>query len=220
MHFRNRTDAGQRLAQTLQQKYAGVDGVIFPLPRGGVPLGIEIARTLRLPLDLIIPRKIGHPLSAEYAICAVSESGDLVCNERERARIDDQWLKSRVEEERLESKRRRKAYLAGRDSLPIKGKTAILVDDGIATGLTMRAAITDARQRHAQRIVVAVPVMPADTVKQLQQEVDDVVALSVDPHYLGAVGAYYDDFRQLSDEEVIAMMKQYDDERLASLSSE
>ena len=209
MHFRDRKDAGRQLAQALHQKLAGADGVVFPLPRGGVPLGLEIARVLDMPLDLIIPRKIGHPMNPEYAICAVSESGGLVCNERERARADPAWLQQRVAEERAESQRRRHRYLAGRENLPLSGKTAILVDDGIATGLTMRAAIADARKRGASRIVVAVPVMPADTAEQLARDVDQVVALSVERFYLGSVGAYYDDFHQLSDADVISMMQPF-----------
>lgn len=210
MRFRDRQDAGRQLAEALKEKYKGKEGVVYPLPRGGVPLGLEVARVLEMPLGLIIPRKIGHPSSSEYAICAVSEGGETVCNERELAQVDKEWFEQRVEEERQESKRRREKYLPGRDPLPLEGKIAILVDDGIATGLTMRAAIRDARERKAAQVVVAIPVVPRDTAEQLKLEVDDVVALSIDEFYLGAVGAYYDSFNQLTDEEVIAMMSQLD----------
>ena len=113
-------------------------------------------------------------------------------------------------EERQESRRRRELYLAGREPISIEGKTAIIVDDGIATGLTMRAAIRDMRARKAAHVVVAIPVVPQDTAERLATEVDDVVALSIDAYYLGAVGAYYDDFSQVSDTEVLEMMQQLD----------
>jgi predicted phosphoribosyltransferase len=211
MRFRDRQDAGRQLAEALKEKYKGRQGVVYPLPRGGIPLGLEVARALEMPLGLIIPRKIGHPFSPEYAICAVSEGGETVCNEREVSKVDPEWFKSRVEEERQESRRRREQYLPDRDPLSLEGKTAILVDDGIATGLTMRAAIRDARERKAAHVVVAIPVVPQDTAERLKLEVDDMVALSVDAFYLGAVGAYYDSFNQLTDEEVIEMMSRLDE---------
>jgi predicted phosphoribosyltransferase len=211
MRFRDRQDAGRQLAEALKDKYKGKEGVVYPLPRGGIPLGLEVARVLEMPLGLIIPRKIGHPFNPEYAICAVSEGGETVCNERELAKVDKKWFEQRVEEERQESKRRRERYLPGRDPLDLEGKTAILVDDGIATGLTMRAAIRDARERKAAQVVVAIPVVPQDTAEQLKLEVDDVVALSIDAYYLGAVGAYYDSFNQFTDDEVIAMMARLDE---------
>ncbi|MFV1998126.1 MAG: phosphoribosyltransferase [Acidiferrobacterales bacterium] len=211
MRFRDRQDAGRQLAEVLGDKYKGRQGIVYPLPRGGVPLGLEVARALEMPLSLIIPRKIGHPLNPEYAICAVSEGGETVCNEDELAKVDKQWIEQRVEEERQESRRRREKYLPGRDPLSLACKTVILVDDGIATGLTMRAAVRDARERKAAQIVVAIPVVPHDTAKQLRREVDDVVALSVDANYLGAVGAYYDSFIQLTDDDVIALMSQLDE---------
>lgn len=210
MRFHDRIDAGKQLAAAVEKKYRGADAVVYPLPRGGIPLGIEVARALSVPLDLVIPRKIGHPYNPEYAICAVAECGETVCNERERERVDQTWFEQRVNEERSESKRRRELYLAGRKPIPLEGKTAILVDDGIATGLTMRAAIRDMRARKASRVVVAIPVVPQDTAERLVTEVDDVVALSIDAYYLGAVGAYYDDFNQVSDSEVLEMMQQFD----------
>jgi len=207
MRFKDRTEAGKMLAGALA-KYRDQDGIVYPLPRGGVVLGVEIARELHMPLGLIIPRKIGHPYNPEYAICAVAENGELACNQSEVARVDQSWFKQRVEQEREESRRRRERYLGGREPLDPSGKTAILVDDGIATGLTMEAAIRDAKTRHAAKIVVAVPVAPADTAVKLRCEVDDVVALDIPEYYLGAVGAYYDYFPQITDDEVIEMLKQ------------
>jgi putative phosphoribosyl transferase len=209
MRFRDRVDAGRQLAKVLVPKVQGEDAVVYPLPRGGVPLGIEIARALNLPVDLIIPRKIGHPYNPEYAIGAVTEHGEPVANAAEVARVDPEWYRAEVQAQREEARRRRERYLAGREPMPVEGKTAILVDDGIATGLTMRAAIEDARRRNAGRIVVAIPVAPKDTFEALEREVDTVVAVSVDKYYLGAVGAYYDVFNQLTDEEVIRMLDEY-----------
>lgn len=206
MRFRNRTEAGQRLAQALA-RYRRQDGVVYPLPRGGVVLGVEIARALAMPLDLVIPRKIGHPYNPEYAICAVTETGAPICNEREVAQVNPAWFRRRVEDERREARRRRELYLAGSAPLAVEGKTAILVDDGIATGLTMRAAVQDIKARRPGRLIVAIPVSPRDTAERLRREVDEVVALDIPSFYLGAVGAYYDDFPQLTDDEVVQLLE-------------
>ncbi len=206
MRFRNRTHAGKKLAQALS-KYNNEDGIVYALPRGGVPLGVEVAKALHMPLDLIIPRKIGHPSNSEYAICAVCESGALVCNEMEVSQVDEQWFQRQVQIEQDEARRRRCNYLRHRESLPLKGKMAIIVDDGIATGLTMEAAILDAKQLQPDRVVVAVPVVPQDTLDRLRSEVDDFVTLDTPEMYLGSVGAYYDDFAQVSDEEVVSMLQ-------------
>jgi len=205
MRFKNRTEAGQLLAEKLA-KYKDQAGVVYPLPRGGVPLGIEIARALGMELDLIIPRKVGHPYNPEYAIAAVGETGDPVVNQAEVARVDAKWFEQEVARQRGEARRRRATYLAGREPFPVEGKIAIIVDDGIATGLTMKAAIHDAKARKPAKLVVAIPVVPADTAKVLEGMVDELVAIKIDPYYLGAVGAYYEDFNQVSDEEVMALI--------------
>ena len=206
MRFKDRTDAGRKLAQALDS-YANQDGVVYALPRGGVVLGVEVARALRMPLDLLIPRKLGHPLQPEYAIGAVVESGEMVVNQWEVSRVDPQWFKREVEAERREARRRRELYLGGRAPAAVKGKIAIIVDDGIATGLTMEVAIRDARHRAPGRLVVAVPVAPPETVERLAREVDEFVVLDRSPYYLGAVGAYYDYFTQVSDDEVVALLR-------------
>ena len=206
MHFRDRAEAGRLLAQALK-KYQKQDGVVYALPRGGVVLGVEVARALAMPLDLLIPRKIGHPLQPEYAICAVVESGEMVCNQQEVARVDPQWFRREVEAERQEARRRRELYLGGREPSPVEGKTAIIVDDGIATGLTMEVSIRDALRRRPAHLVVAVPVAPPETVERLAREVDEFIVLDPSPYYLSAVGAYYDHFPQVTDEEVIALMR-------------
>ena len=207
MYFKDRREAGQRLAAALAGKYAGEDGVVYALPRGGVVLGAEIARVLGMPLDLVIARKIGHPRNPEYAIGAVTEGGEPVSNAHELAQVGESWFREQAERERREARRRHEAYLGARGPLSPAEKTAILVDDGIATGLTMEAAIREVQRHHPKRVVVAVPVMPPDTAGRLAREVDDVVALDVPADYFGAVGAYYADFPQVTDEEVIAQLR-------------
>jgi putative phosphoribosyl transferase len=214
MRFRDRSDAGRKLAQALK-KYQNQDGVIYALPRGGVVLGVEVARELGMPLDLLIPRKIGHPLQPEYAIGAVVETGEMICNQREVVRLDPQWLRQEVEAERQEARRRRELYLGGREPVSVKGKTAIILDDGIATGLTMEVAIRDARRREPARLIVAVPVAPPETAERLAREVDEFVLLDHSPYYLGAVGAYYDHFAQVSDDEVVALLQSLASTKLA-----
>lgn len=207
MRFKDRADAGQQLAQALSAYRNSKDVIVFALPRGGVVLGVEVSKALGLPLDLAIPRKVGHPRQPEYAIAAVAESGQLATNPAEVERVDPEWFKQAVERERREAGRRRELYLAGRPMPALAGKTAIIVDDGIATGLTMFAAIRDVRHAGAARVVVAVPAAPAETVARLQREVDEVVTLDNGEYYLGAVGAYYDSFPQVSDAEVIDLLK-------------
>jgi len=206
MRFRDRADAGKQLAQALK-KYQRQDGVVYALPRGGVVLGAIVARALDMPLDLLIPRKIGHPLQPEYAICAIVENGELVCNQQEVARVDPSWFEQVVAAERHEARRRRESYLGGREPAPVEGKTAIVVDDGIATGLTMEVAIRDVKRRQPAHLVVAVPVAPPDTVERLSREVDDFIVLDRARYFLGAIGAYYDRFDQVTDEEVIALLR-------------
>ncbi len=206
MLFQDRKDAGIRLADALE-KYAGEDAVVFALPRGGVELGAEIAKRLNVPLDLVLTKKIGHPANPEYAICAVAEEGDPICNPVEVRRVDPDWLQKEVDSVRAELMRRREHYLGGAKRHPVAGKIAIIVDDGIATGLTMMAAIEEMKKRQAKKIVVAIPVTPSDTAEKLLEKADDLVALDIDRYYRGAVGAYYRDFRQVSDKEVINLLK-------------
>ena len=205
MHFVNRREAGKRLAEALRT-YRGGKTVVYALPRGGVPVGFEVAKELGAPLDLIISRKIGHPHYPEYAVCAVTEDGDLVCDEAERASLEPAWLEGAVEHGRAEAKRRREVYLAGRKHISARGRKAIVVDDGIATGLTMRAALQSLRKEHPKQLVAAVPVAPHDVVETLRSEADAVVVLEGAEHYLGAVGAYYDDFSQVTDGEVAKLL--------------
>ncbi len=186
--------------------------VIFALPRGGVVLGFEIAKKLSAPLDLVISRKVGHPLNQEYAICAVTEDGEIICNERERAAVDGAWLAEAIQKEIAEAKRRRAKYFGlakpeiGVRRVSIEGKVAIIVDDGIATGLTMRAAILDIKSKKPGKIIVAVPVVPRDIAEIMKKDADDLVALEISENFLGSVGAYYESFPQVEDEEVIKLL--------------
>ncbi|MBI5123302.1 ribose-phosphate diphosphokinase [Candidatus Roizmanbacteria bacterium] len=210
MQFKDRIEAGQQLAQALKT-YQGQDVVVYALPRGGVVIALEIAKFLNAPLDLIIVRKIGHPSQPEYALAAVSDN-DMIGNQEELKSIDEKWLKEEVEKERLEIKRRRNNYLHDRKEISTEGKIAIIVDDGVATGLTMRAGIRELKNRHPQKIIVAVPVVPQSTAQILQKEAGALVTLDTprDEEFLGAVGSYYEDFPQIKDEEVIAILKSYD----------
>lgn len=207
MRFKDRADAGRKLARLLAAKYGHRDGVVYALPRGGVVLGAEIAPHLHMPLDLIIARKIGHPYNPEYAIGAVTARGEPVVNPREAANLPNEWFSALVATERREALRRHHVYLDGRAPLSAAGKTAIVVDDGIATGLTMEAAIRELQERNAGRIVIAVPVAPAETAARFARIVDDFVALDMPEYFLGGVGAYYEYFPQVTDEEVLALLR-------------
>jgi predicted phosphoribosyltransferase len=204
--FLNRIDAGQKLARALTA-YKGQNVVVYALPRGGIVLGAEVARYLEAPLDLIVVRKIGHPLQPEYAIGAVGEDGYVVTNPDEVATLDKRWFDRAAATELWEAKRRRRVFLQGRGPVAVKGKIAIIVDDGLATGLTMLAAIHEIRNRGPQKVVVAVPVAADEAVARLRDEVDDIVVLYVPEGLFGAIGLFYRDFEQVSDDEVIALMK-------------
>jgi putative phosphoribosyl transferase len=208
MRFRNRSHAGQLLAAALKPQVQG-PAIVYALPRGGVPVAAEIASALDLPLDLVIARKVGHPLQPEYAICAVTETGEPVCNERERERTDSQWLKARIEEERHEARRRREAYSPGHGRKSARGRCAIIVDDGIATGLTMQAAVREIRSDSPSMLVVAVPVSPPETAEYFRTFVDKFVAVVIPEYFHGAVRAYYEDFQQTSDDAVIKLLARF-----------
>ncbi len=212
MIFKDRQEAGERLAEKILRASHDSplqvgDFVVLAIPRGGVVLGAEVARRLCCPLDLVITRKVGHPGNPEYAICVVAEDGHEICNEEEVSAIDQTWLKSEKEKERTEARRRRLVYLGNRLRPSVMGKKVIVVDDGIATGMTFIAALREARELRPARLVAAVPVMPEEFLETLKKECDEVICLNIDPNYLGAVGAYYEDFPQISDEEVIQTLK-------------
>lgn len=207
MIFKNREEAGEKLA-ILIEKFEGKDVVVYALPRGGVVIGAEIAHALNAPLDLIITRKIGHPNQQEYAVGAVAENGQAIFDDTAISDIDKNYLVSETERQKLEARRRREVYLKGKKSIPCEGKIAILVDDGIATGLTIKAAIRELKMHYQpKKIVVAVPVAPFDIIQEIEtQENVEVVALEIPEQFFGAIGSYYQNFPPVTDEEVINLL--------------
>lgn len=205
MVFKDRVQAGQKLAEALK-KFQGQDGIVYALPRGGVVVGAEIAQKLQLPLDLIIVRKIGHPNQPEYAIAATTENAHMVINEEEVAKVDKEWFYQEAQRQREEARRRRKLYLAGKTSRLCLGEIAILVDDGVATGLTIEAAVLEIEHQHPKKIIVAVPIISQDMAQNLRSKVDEVITLDEPKEFAGSVGTYYENFPQVSDEEVIKLM--------------
>ncbi|HTY65641.1 MAG TPA: phosphoribosyltransferase [Alphaproteobacteria bacterium] len=208
--FANRTDAGQRLAADLM-RFKGESPCVLALPRGGVPVGIEIAKALDAPLDLVLVRKIGAPDQPELAVGAVVDGGrpEVVLNDDiiRVLELPEQYIAEESARQLKEIERRRQVYLAGRPRVDVAGRTALIVDDGIATGATIRAAILATRRAQPKRLILAVPVAPTDTVAALRKESDEVVCLEEhDP--FGAIGYYYFDFRQVSDDTVRDLMAQ------------
>ena len=208
--FENRTVAGRALGERLARMNLA-DPVVLALPRGGVPVALEVARVLNAPLDLLLVRKIGVPWQPELAVGAVMDGGEPVLvvepAVQAEAGIDRRYIEQRAAQELQEIERRRALYLANRAREPLAGRTAIVVDDGIATGTTVRAALRGLRQRGPARRVLAVPVAPPDTVAALRAETDDIVCLA-QPEPFGAIGYFYRDFHQLTDDEVVALLAQ------------
>jgi putative phosphoribosyl transferase len=201
--FPNRIEAGRLLAEKLE-KYADRDDVIvLGLPRGGVPVASEVAKRLRAPLDVFIVRKLGVPGFEELAAGAIASGGVRVLNEDVMRAIPhaDEAIEIVTARETEEMQRREQTYREGRPAPELRDRIAILVDDGLATGATMRAAVKALRQRGAAKIVVAVPVGPPDTCHEIEEQADETICLST-PEFFQAVGQYYDDFSQTTDEDV------------------
>ena len=201
--FRDRREAGRLLGAHLSA-YANLpDVLVLALPRGGVPVAAEVARALGAPLDVFVVRKLGVPGHEEYALGAIATGGVRVLNEEvlQALRIPDRVIDALAGREQEELARRERVYRGHRPPLDVRGRTVILVDDGLATGATMHAAIRALRQQQPARIVVAVPTAAPQTCDELKSEVDDVIcATTPDPFY--AVGLWYEDFSQTTDEEV------------------
>src|SRR2546430_7545788 len=207
--FANRTEAGRLLAEKLVQ-YAGRDDVVvLGLPRGGVPVAYQVARRLGAPLDVFIVRKLGVPGFEELAAGAIASGGVRVLNQDVVRAIPhaEEAIEAVTVRETAELERREQIYREGRPPPALRGRIVILVDDGLATGATMRAAVKALRQRGVAKIVVAVPVGPPDTCRELEQEADETICLST-PQYFQAVGQYYEDFSQTSDEDVRELLSQ------------
>jgi putative phosphoribosyl transferase len=208
MIFRNRTEAGRRLAKELE-RYAGrPDVVVLGLPRGGIPVAYEVARGLQAPLDVFVVRKLGMPGQEELAIGAIATGGVRVVNDDllARLRVPPQIVDEIAAREERELERRERAYRGPSAPLPLAGRTVILVDDGLATGASMRAAAMALRRLSPARIVVAVPVGAAETCEELARLVDEMVCAET-PEPFWAVGNWYEDFSQTSDEEVHLLLE-------------
>lgn len=205
--FTDRVEAGRRLAEALAERHVA-DPVVLALPRGGLPVGLEVALRLGAPLDVFVVRKLGVPGHEELAVGAIASGGTQVVNRDVAAayRIDDSTLARIAQRERAELERREAAYREGRPPVELNGRSAILVDDGLATGSTMRAAVAAVRRRGARRVIVAVPVAPIETCELLEREADDLVCLET-PEPFHAVGLWYVDFTPVGDEEIPLLLR-------------
>lgn len=207
--FHDRREGGRRLATELERFANRADVRVLALPRGGVPVGAEVARALGAPLDVFVVRKLGVPGQEEYAMGAIATGGVVLLDERvvRAAGVDDADVDRVLQRERRELQRRERRYRGDRSPPDVAGRTVILVDDGLATGSTMLAAVAALRAERPSRIVVAVPVASPDTCAKLRRSADDVICpLTPDPFY--AVGLWYEDFSQTTDEEVRDLLEQ------------
>jgi putative phosphoribosyl transferase len=205
--FRDRTEAGRLLAEKLAAYANCPDAIVLGLPRGGVPVAYEVARALNAPMDVFLVRKLGVPGHEEFAMGAIATGGVRVLNDQtvRALRISGHLIEAVAAKEQQELDRRARLYRGDRPPPDLRGKTVILVDDGLATGATMLAAVKALRQQQAGRIVVAVPIASPETCEQLRGEVDDIIcAVTPEPFY--AVGCWYEDFSQATDEEVCDLL--------------
>jgi len=211
MSFRDRSEAGRKLAKALVA-YKDQSSVILALPRGGVPVAAEVAAALHAPLDLILVRKIGVPFQPELAMGAVVDGGAPIIVRNEDvirlADIDETEFKAICESELAEIERRRQRYLGNRERVDVADRIAIVIDDGIATGATTRAALRATRMRNPKKLVLAVPVAPTDSLAVLRSDADEVICLE-DYEIFGAIGLYYKNFTQVVDEQVIETLKRF-----------
>lgn len=205
--YRDRAHAGVFLSEALSAYQSHKNVVVIALPRGGVPVAYEVAKRLHFPLDITYPCKIGAPGNPEFAIGAVTEEGQGVFHEDVIASlgVSQDFLKKVMEEKKEQAQKRLKLYRSGKSPLDVDGKIVLLVDDGVATGATMEAAIKSLRSLSVQKIVVVVPVGPPDSIAKLESIADEIVCLST-PQSFYSVGQFYEEFGQTSDEEVISLM--------------
>ena len=212
--FANRTEAGRLLAEKLGEYADRSDVIVLGLPRGGVPVAYEVAERLRAPLDVFIVRKLGVPGFEELAAGAIASGGVRVLNQDVMRAIPHahEVIEAVAAKETAELERREELYREGRAAPQVRDRTVILVDDGLATGATMRAAVKGLRHSGAAKIVVAVPVGPPDTCREIKEVADEIICLST-PEFFQAVGQYYEDFSQNSDDDVRELLSQAAQER-------
>jgi predicted phosphoribosyltransferase len=215
--FRNRQHAGELLGQRLQQ-FRGARPLVLGLPRGGVPVAAAVARALDAELDVVVSRKLGSPVSAELAIGAVTANGGRFLNDDviRMLNVSEAYVTAVTATQQAEARRREALFRGSRPPLAITGRTVLLVDDGLATGATMRAAVRAVRQQRPERLVVAVPVGSRDACAALRSEADDVVCLQ-EPEDFGAVGFYYEDFTQTEDRDVQELLEEFAATRASTL---
>lgn len=208
MVFRNRQEAGEKLAIKLSRYKDNKDVVVLGIPRGGVVTAAAVAKALAAPLEVVVVRKLGAPGHPELAIGAVDSAGHVFLNEVLAARlgVSGEYLAKVKEEERKEAQRREEVFRAGRPPLSLTDKTVIVVDDGVATGATTLLALRAVREQRPQKVVLAVPVAPLDSVELLRPEVDELIVLSTPPEF-AAVGQFYEEFDQVSDSEVKSLLQ-------------
>jgi putative phosphoribosyl transferase len=206
-YFSDRVDAGKRLASALKD-FAPKNGIVLAIPRGGVVVGYEIAKVLAVPLDIIIPHKLGAPDNPELAIGAIAEDGTAILDDNliTYMGVSREYIREESERQKQEIQRRLKMYRQDAPNPNLKGLGVIIVDDGIATGSTMKAALASVKNRGAASVTVAVPVGPPQTIQELKKQADRVVCLYT-PDYFQAIGQFYSDFSQTTDEEVIQLLK-------------
>jgi putative phosphoribosyl transferase len=218
-NFKDRVDAGQILANKLS-KYANQKPLVLGLPRGGVPVAFEVAKALKAPLDVYIVRKLGVPGQEELAMGAIATGDVRVLNQEviDALRISDEEIETETRREKEELKRREALYRGGRPTLDVTNRTVLLIDDGIATGSTIKAAIAALKKQKAGRIIVGVPVAPPSTIEELSKEVDEVVCVST-PEFFIAISLWYDEFPQTSDDEVRELLEKAEKKNLVATAS-
>jgi predicted phosphoribosyltransferase len=205
--FRNRTDAAEQLAEVLDKHDLEAD-IVLAIPRGGLPIGRIVADQLGIPLDVLVSRKIGAPGNAEFAIGAVTSNGGAWLHDSliERLGVSDTYLDAQIQREQNRAAETAERYRNDRDPLDLDGKRVLIVDDGVATGATMRAGVRAVLDNGAKEVYIGVPVGPPDTIEQLLDGVTEVVTVECPPHFR-AVGQFYDSFSQVTDEEAIACLE-------------
>lgn len=206
--FQNRSEAGIALASKLR-KYQNIPGVILAVPRGGVPVAYEVAKELNIPLELVLVKKIGHPLEKEYAIGAVGLKDSFIVPHEN---VSDDYLKKETEKIRSRLLEMKRKFLGTREPEDLNGKTVIIIDDGIATGNTLLATVNIIKKSHPAKIIVAAPVVSKSAADKLRFEVDDLVALII-PEIFYGVGLFYHDFTQVQDDEVLEYLSRLSDLR-------
>lgn len=205
--YRNRREAGEVLADALEE-FAVIGAVVLAVPRGGIPVALPVVKRFGFALDLIIPRKIGAPHREEYAIGAVCEDGEVLLDPHlvQYLGVSDDYINKAAAREVEEIKRRLAVYRGSRPPADVRGRTVVVIDDGVATGFTITAALQSVARRNPRELILAVPVAPPDTVRTLQREVDRVVC-PLQPEVFYAVGQFYQDFEQLEDGDVARMLE-------------